>query len=165
MTVHHSFKVALVIFASVASSVAWAAPQLELEIKAEKEIEVETDGTTEVQRVVAEKVEPGQVVFYTLTYRNVGDSVANNIKLKDAFPENTTYEAGSAWGDGAVIEFSIDQAESFKKPSMLKYQVESVDGEKEEKEASVENYTHIRWVVDSVPAGSEGQVGYSVTVN
>lgn len=149
----------------VATFAAVAAPKLSLDIQAEKEVSVDRNGETVTERVPANEVEPGQTIYYTLSYRNDGDEAARNVQLKDKLPENTTYVPDSAWGDGATIEFSIDGAESFKKPSRLTYEVENAEGETEMVEANVENYTHIRWVVDEVPVGADGQVGYSVRVD
>lgn len=143
---------------------AMAAPQLSLEIRAEKDATVERNGETTTERVPADEVEPGKVIYYTLEYRNDGDEAARNVQLKDKLPDNTLYIPDSAWGEGARIEFSIDDASTFKQPSRLTYEVVKADGKAEMVEATVESYTHIRWTVDQVPVGAEGQVGYSVRV-
>ena len=80
-------------------------------------------------------------------------------------PANTTYKPGSAWGDNSEIQFSIDEGNSFKQPSLLVYEVSDDKGGKEERKASPDKYTHIRWIVKEIPGNSKGEVGFRITVN
>lgn len=141
-----------------------AEPKLTLELSAELEVQVEEDGKTVTKRIKAEQAEPGQEIIYTLKFRNDGSSKAANVRLKDKIPDNTTYVADSAWGEGAEILFSIDDAQSFKQPALLQYEVSS-NGKTEKRKATPEKYTHIRWVVKEVAAGAQGEVGYRARVD
>ncbi len=143
---------------------AMAAPDVKVEITAEKVIYVEK-GDKQVEKLVAaEDVLPGDVLVYSLHYENKGDQSATGVALKDPVPANTVYVAGSAFGPGADIEFSIDGGKTYKKPSLLSYEV-NVAGKQIKRAASPEEYTHIRWTVSKVDAGKSGVAGFRVRVN
>ena len=127
-------------------------------IKAEKELTV----NKVTKRVAADKVNPGDVIFYTINYVNSGDEEATNAFLDDPIPKGAVYIPGSAFGKDADVTFSIDGGKTFKKPSLLTYEVKATNGKMEKKTASPEQYTHIRWTVNVVPAHGKGQVGFQV---
>lgn len=155
----------LLVAALLFSASAFAAPEISLTILAEKEItETTASGETVTRRVPATETVPGDVLMYTITYRNGGDEAARNVQLDNPIPDNTRYLDNSAWGDGSDILFSITGDSSFKKPGSLTYQVKTADGNTVEQRASPEQYDAIRWIVTEVPAGSEGRAGFSVTV-
>jgi uncharacterized repeat protein (TIGR01451 family) len=144
---------------------AFAAPEISLSIMAEKDV-VETDanGQQITRRVAASDTVPGDILFYTIRYRNSGDESARNIQLDNPVPEGTAFQENSAWGDGSDILFSIDGGKTFKKASSLTYQVTGRDGRTEERRAAPEQYNAIRWTVTEVPSGAEGSAGFSVIV-
>lgn len=144
---------------------ALAAPKVVLDLKAEKEITVEENGKQVVKKVIADKVESGKEVFYTLVYKNEGDVAATNVEIRNKIPKNSVYLLDSAWGEGADIRFSIDSGKTFKKPSLLVYEVKGQDGKVTQKKATPEIYTDVMWVVKEIPAGKAGQVGFNVKVN
>ena len=144
---------------------AFAAPKVVLDLKAEKEVKVVEDGKEVIKRVPADTVEPGQQVFYTLAYKNEGDTAAVNVEIKNKIPESTVYLLDSAWGEGAEIQFSIDKGKTYKQPSLLIYEVKGADGKVMQKKASPETYTDVMWVVKEVQAGKSGTVGFIVQVN
>lgn len=148
------------LFLTLASVAAMAAPQISIETRVEKEVRVtDANGETRVERVTADTVSPGETLFFTLSFSNSGDEAATNVKLDNPIPEGTRYVGNSAWGQDADILFSIDQGQTFKQPAMLTY---SVDGA--ESQASPEQYTNVRWLIGSIPAGSSGEAGFSATV-
>ena len=59
---------------------------------------------------------------------------------------------------------SIDGGKTYKKPSLLTYQVDRGDGTLENRVASPEQYTNIQWVLEIVPAGSSRSVGFRALV-
>lgn len=139
---------------------AFAQPVVSISITAEKEVTVE-----KVKKMVpAKDITPGDVIFYTISYINSGDSAATNAVLDDPIPQGTVYMPGTAYGSGTDITFSIDGGKTFKKPSVLTYEVKQSGGKVEKKVASPEQYTHIRWVINTIPAGGKGQVGFQVKV-
>lgn len=144
---------------------AFAAPKVVLDIKAEIEVTVEENGKMITKRMPATEVEPGKEIFYTLNYKNEGDATAANVEVKNKIPDSSVYVLDSAWGQGADITFSIDSGKSFKSPSMLVYEVKDVDGKTMKKKVTPEKYTDILWVVKEIPAGKSGMVGFRVRVN
>lgn len=142
-------------------AVSLAAPNVTLEVKAEREVMI-TDANGQSSTVIQPVAEaaPGDTLMYTLTYRNDGDEAATNIKLDNPVPEGTRYVADSAWGDGATIQFSIDAGQTFKAPASLTYQ--GSDGQR--RAASAEQYTTIRWLISEIQPGAAGKAGFSVVV-
>lgn len=150
---------------SMSSMLALAAPQISLLITAEKDIvELDESGQQVTRRVAATDTVPGDVLFYTIRYSNIGDEAARNVLLDNPVPEATAYKANSAWGENSEILFSIDGGKTFKKASNLTYQVTGSNGESENRQASPEQYNAIRWVIEEVAAGAEGSSGFSVVV-
>lgn len=144
------------------ASSAWAKPNVTISITAEKEVTTVTKGEKVTKRVAATTVDPGNVIFYTLRYVNSGNEVASNAVIDDPIPKGTVYLPGSAFGKDAEISFSIDGGRTFKKPSLLTYEIKLPNGTAEKRSASPEEYTHIRWTVSTIPVRSNGQVGFQV---
>ena len=142
---------------------AMAAPDVKIHITAEKAVMVEKDGKQIEKLVEAKEVAPGDTLVYTLSYENKGDETATNVVLVDPIPDATTYIVGSAFGPGATVAFSIDGGKTFKEPSLLLYKVK-VGDKMISRKASPEQYTHIRWTVENIPAGKSGIAGFRVRV-
>ncbi len=141
----------------------WAAPEVKVDITAEKIVMVEKDGKKVEQRVVASEVLPGDVLIYTLSFKNVGDESAKDINIDDPIPNDTVYVVDSAYGPGSEIFFSIDDGKTFKQPSLLSYEI-NVSGKKVKRKASPEQYTHVRWSVPEVRVGQSGVASFRVRV-
>jgi len=142
---------------------AMAAPDVKIDITAEKVVLVEKSGKKVEQRIIASEVLPGDVLVYTLTYKNVGDEAAKDIKVNNPIPKDTAYVLDSAYGPGAKITFSVDGGKTFNEPSLLRYEVD-VKGKAEKREASPEQYTDIRWAVEEVGVGKSGVASFRVRV-
>ena len=143
---------------------ALAAPEVALQVQAERDItEVDDAGNSVTRRVSASATAPGDTLYYTIRYNNSGDEAARNVRIDNPIPEGTAFVAGSAWGDNSDILFSIDAGNSFKKASSLTYQIER-DGTTETRQASPEQYNAIRWTVQEIAPGANGEVGFTVTV-
>jgi uncharacterized repeat protein (TIGR01451 family) len=142
---------------------AWAKPQVELAISAEKELTVTEDGQEVLKRVPAGEAAPGETVIYTIHYENVGDEPATNVVVSDPIPEGTAYVPGSATEKGELT-FSIDGGKSYKRPFLLTYEVTHTDGTKEELLATPELYTHIRWTLPNIVPEEKGAVSFKVKV-
>jgi uncharacterized repeat protein (TIGR01451 family) len=154
----------VVLIALLLPMTAHAKPLVSVSITAEKEVTVVKSGLKTTKKVAATRIEPGDVIFYTLNYINSGDEAATSVVLDDPIPLGTVYLPGSAFGDGAEITFSIDSGKSFKKPSLLVYELKGANGQKEKRTASPEEYTHIRWVIGKIEAGAKGTVGFQVRI-
>lgn len=159
-----TFQLTIVALALLALPLAaWAAPQININIKAEKEVVVTEDGKQVKKIVEAKEIFPGETIFYTLNYQNAGTETAANVAITDPIPAGTAYLPGSA-SEAGDLAFSIDQGKSYKKPSLLTYEVNTPEGKKEKRVASPEEYTHIRWTLPSVAAGAQGSVSFQVKV-
>ena len=143
---------------------AFAKPLVSVSITAEKEMTVVKNGQKSTKKVAATRIDPGDIIFYTMNYINSGDEAATGAVLDDPIPQGTVYLPGSAFGAGAEITFSIDGGKSFKKPSLLTYEVKNPNGSIDKRTASPEEYTHIRWVIDKIGAGAKGSVGFQVKI-
>lgn len=140
-------------------------PELVLTLSAQKEVAVkgpDGKGKTEWQEVKTGN--PGDVIRYTIAYRNGGKSEARDAAIVDPVPKGTTYIPGSAAGEGAEITFSLD-GKTFQAPPQLKYRVRQPDGSEAELVASPDMYTHIRWTLRKpVPPQGTGAVSFKVKV-
>ena len=149
----------------VTASLAWAKPLVSVGITAEKEVTVVVKGEKVKKRVPIKTIKPDEVIFYTLSYINSGDEAATNAVLDDPIPQGSVYIPGSATGVGAEILFSIDGGKTFKKPTLLTYEIKNSDGALDKRTASPDEYTHIRRIIDKIPAGAKGKVGFQVRIN
>lgn len=146
-------------------AMAWAGPQVSINIDAAKEIVVYENGSLNTKKVPADTIEPGETLVYTLTYTNQGDESAKNVVLDNPVPEDTTYVAGSAAGNNTDVLFSIDNGKTYSVPSQLNYTVSLPSGKEEKRSVSPDRYTNIRWVMNNpIAPGTEGQVIYKVLV-
>jgi len=141
-----------------------AKPLVSVSITAEKEVTVVKSGQKTIKKIAATRIEPDDVIFYTMNYINSGDEAATGAVLDDPIPQGTVYLPGSAFGAGAEITFSIDGGKSFKKPSLLIYEVKNPNGSIDKRTASPEEYTHIRWIISRIDAGAKGAVGFQVRI-
>lgn len=155
--------VVVLVFFLVAPLTAWAKPSIALEISTSREVVEKVDGK-EVRKIVpADRAEPGQALIYTIKYRNDGDETATNVVIDDPIPEGMSYLPGSATEKGE-LSFSIDDGKTYKKPSLLTYEITNPDGSKEKRTASPELYTNIRWQIPEIAAGAKGEVGFRVKI-
>ena len=69
--------------------------------------------------VPADRVVPGDEVFYTLEIRNTGSQPLPAPTVDFAVPEHMRYVANSAVGAGAEVSFSVDGGRTFDRPENL----------------------------------------------
>ena len=105
-----------------------AKPLVSVSITAEKEVTVVEGGQKKSKKVSATRINPGDVVFYTLNYINSGNETASSVVLDDPILMGTVYLPGSAFGAGTEITFSIDKGKTFNKPSLLSYELKNAKG-------------------------------------
>lgn len=107
----------------------------------------------------ANKMLPGDMAGYKITFTNKGNQPAADIVINNAVPEHTIYKANSAKGDNTKIEFSVD-GKSFASSDKLTV---TRNGKKVNAKAS--DYQHLRWLLTKpLAAGSQGSVQYIVTI-
>jgi uncharacterized repeat protein (TIGR01451 family) len=139
-------------------------PRITLSTIAEKEVNIEKDGKMVVERIPLENASLGDTIIYTITYRNDGEALAQEVIINDPIPEGTVYILNSAEGSDSEISFSIDGGLRYSKPP-IRYLVKRADGTQEETEAPAEVYTHVKWVINkAVLPGQSGQVSFKVSV-
>jgi uncharacterized repeat protein (TIGR01451 family) len=156
--------IALMLLPAVAPAAVPAGGKVTVNITTSKEVVVTKNGKREVKVVPAKKFAPGDIIIYTINYKNTGKEPATDAVIIDPVPEGTSYVTDSATGENADITYSIDGGKSYRKPTVLYYEVEATKGKKEKKVASPEMYTHIRWTVSSIPPGGGGKAGFKVRV-
>lgn len=156
-------RIILAAAALLITAAAWAAPDVEIKVKAEKEKVITKDGQKVKKLVVAKSFSPGEIINYSILYRNKGDEKATGVVLNDPIPKGCVYVPGSATDVGEVT-FSIDGGKSYKKQSLLTYEVKLPNGQVEKRVASPEDYTNIRWTINSIAPGETGKVQFQVRV-
>ena len=122
-----------------------------------KEVFLNDTGEEEKRLVPAEKVLPGETVYYTITFTNTSDEVADNVVVTNPIAEELMYLDGSAFGPGMAIVFSVDGGETFAAADELKV---TEDGETRAAEAK--DFTHVRWVMQNdLAAGAQGTARFA----
>jgi uncharacterized repeat protein (TIGR01451 family) len=127
----------------LSASVAWAAAgQITIGTKAEQLITTTDEyGNKIKKRIPASKVVPGEIVYYTTWFENIGKQAADDINITDPIPKHTVYVPNSARGENTTIRFSVDGGKHWGKEGSLK--VRGADGKM--RPATARDYTHIRW--------------------
>lgn len=98
---------------------------------------------------------PGDVVLFQLTFTNITDGPVRNIEVKDPLPAGLRYVSGSATADRAdvAVAYSIDGGVTYSAQPMIE---QLVDGQRIERPAPPEMFTHVRWIVsDWVQPGAQ----------
>jgi uncharacterized repeat protein (TIGR01451 family) len=153
----------LILMAVLSGGAVFAQEQSTLDVTTtvQKElVETNADGETTTRLVPAETVIPGERVIYTTTFRNVGTDPADNVVITNPLSESLAYVDGSAFGPGMTLEFSVDGGASFGTADALF--VEDADGERP---ARGEDYTHLRWTLNSsLAAGAQGVVRFTAVL-
>lgn len=104
---------------------------------------------------------PGDVMMYTITFENIGDSPAQGIVINNPVPNNSEYRVGSATGRNTEIVFSIDGGKNFGNPEELVVK----DKNGKQWTAKPESYTHIRWIYKQpLAAGEKGEVSFKTKI-
>ena len=120
----------------------------EIQIKAE-------DGTISKKMVPAARVVPGEEVVYELSYRNDGDTAANNVQVNNALAKELEFVSASN-----PPTVSIDGGEHFGDLSELK--VTAADGSV--RPAQPSDITNVRWTVPTLAPGASGKFVYRARV-
>lgn len=111
------------------------------------------DGTERTELVDVTTVVPGDEVVYTITFTNTGDAPAEAVTITDPVPAEMRYIAGSAFGPGTDVRFSVDGGQSWGEPGQLTV----MDENGNERPATAVDYTHIRWQMrHPIAAGKRG---------
>ncbi|MEL7023599.1 MAG: hypothetical protein AAGL69_07600 [Pseudomonadota bacterium] len=138
------------------------AGKIELKTVVEKEAVVLNEAGQEVTQLVpADKVVPGDVVIYTVTYTNVADEAVENVVITNPIADQLQYVTDSAFAPGADIEFSVDGGQQFAALESL-----TVERDGELVPARTDDLTHIRWTLtEQLDPGAQGFARFRARLN
>jgi uncharacterized repeat protein (TIGR01451 family) len=111
-----------------------------------------------------EKVNPGEILDWTITSENGGNAPALSYKTVGQIPKGTTFVAGSATADGSTtVVYSIDNGQTYSVQPMI--DEKQPDGSVKKVAAPVSMYTQVRYEwVDPLAADSKLSAAYKVRV-
>ncbi len=116
--------------------------RIALETLVQKEIRVRKEnGESELKRIPADRLVPGDEVIYTIQATNISDGPVGDVIVIDPVVAHARYREGSATGEGTQITFSVDGGETYELAEDL--EIVEVDGTV--RSARPSDYTHIRW--------------------
>lgn len=98
-----------------------------------------------------DQARPGDVLHYTLTFRNVNDRAVTGVTLANPLPAGVRYVANSAQAtrQDARAEYSADGGKTFSTQPMEEV---VVDGRAVTRPIPAERFTHVRWIVTGTVA-------------
>lgn len=139
------------------------APDLVVEKKVEREVRhVDGDGNVRTVLEAVQRVEPGDVLVYTLSWRNRGGAPALDVRLEDPVPGGTVVVREGFASRAATALVSTDGVTFSDWPRIerrdAKGRIEIVD-------APAEAVRHVRWNLHAgVAPGAGGQTQFKVIV-
>jgi uncharacterized repeat protein (TIGR01451 family) len=162
MKISYLFGLSLLLFFSGANAISQEQGHLNVTTLAQmEEVSVSDDGQRQTRLVPADTVVPGDVVIYTTTVENISDEAADDVVVTNPVPEHLSYVAGSAFGPGMVIEFSVDGGVNYAAADEL-----TVEEDGQARAATAEDFTHIRFVMQSgLAAGAQSIARFKARLN
>lgn len=143
-----------------AAATGWSdtSPQIQLEVTAQVEVVIVDDEGSHLKKLMpTEKVLPGTEIICTVIYHNPTDQTAEHVVITNPIPEQIRYQNQSVFGEKARVTFSVDNGQSFNLPQNLYL----TDATGRPVPAKPDDYTHIRWKLqDPLPPQASGQVGF-----
>ncbi|MBK7300482.1 MAG: DUF11 domain-containing protein [Moraxellaceae bacterium] len=129
------------------SSLTYAA-DVSLTMRAEKEVPVTIQGATVPMLKPVRRINVGDVILLTLTYKNNEAQEAYNVNIDNPIPAGTRFVRGTGQGKGAVFLVSYDEGASY------------------EEDVRIHDtpVTNVRWRFESLPAKATGEVGFQLQV-
>jgi uncharacterized repeat protein (TIGR01451 family) len=111
-----------------------------------------------------EKVNPGEILDWTITSENGGDAPALSYKTVGQIPKGTTFVAGSATAEGSTtVVYSIDNGQTYSVQPMI--DEKQPDGSVKTVAAPVSMYTQVRYEwADPLAADTKLSAAYKVRV-
>jgi uncharacterized repeat protein (TIGR01451 family) len=151
----------LVVFVAAAPAFGQG-PDLTGEMEARK---IVLDENNREIAVPAENVYPHDTVEYILKYRNSGNAAASGVNLVGPVPAGTVYLDRTATEiEGLLPLFSIDGGKTYHR-APVKYVVTDENGVEQEKVATPDMITHVKWVMSGIlDVGRQVTVSYRVQV-
>lgn len=111
-----------------------------------------------------DKVNPGEILDWTITSANDGSAPALEYKTVGQIPKGTTFVAGSATAEGpTTIVYSIDDGQTYSVQPMI--EEKQADGSTRRVPAPVSMYTQVRYEwADPLAANTKLSAAYKVRV-
>ncbi len=123
-------------------------------------VTVNESGETVTRLVTASSFVPGESVIYTITFQNISDEPADNVVITNPISGDLTYVDGSAFGPGTEIQFSTDGGQNFAAADELTVIDDGVS-----RPAGPDDFTHIRWVMQSeLAVGAQGTARFTAVL-
>ena len=150
----HAMRIAAGLLCAVFSTAVFAqeadeAPRrgsLEVQTVVQKlQEQLDENGEPKTDLVAVDTAVPGDEVVYTVTFTNVGREAAENILITNPIPSQMRYVSGTAFGPGTDVEYSADGGTTWGRPAALRVSTDSGA----ERPAEANDYTHIRWALNS----------------
>jgi uncharacterized repeat protein (TIGR01451 family) len=152
--VFHSIFIVLV---SATSAQAEKASGIQLNMTVEKEVKTtDLKGQTIIKRLEPVNIIPGDKVVYTTQYHNTSTQNIHNVLITNPIPKGLFYLKGSAKQPKTTVTYSVDGGKTFNLPPQLKM----TQKEGKQRPALVQDYTHIRWKIQSISANEKGTVHF-----
>ena len=153
MKISYVIGIAFLLFFTSANAISQEQGHLNVTSLVQMEEVSEGDNGERLTHLVpVETVIPGDVVIYTTTIENISDQAADDIVVTSPVPEHLSYVAGSAFGPGMLIEFSVDGGVTYAEAEEL-----TIDEDSQTRAATAEDYTHIRFELqEHLSAGAQG---------
>jgi uncharacterized repeat protein (TIGR01451 family) len=146
------------IMATTALTMALTGESISMKTTAFEEV-VETKAGKEVKVLkVLEKAVPGDVVIYVNTITNPTDNKAEKLSVVNEVPEHTNFIANSVKCADCTILYSID-GEEYKPASELFIKDNGV-----KRLAKAEEYTHLKFTLNALPAKSESKIQFKTKI-
>lgn len=124
-------------------------------------VERSADGVEKTTPVADVTLKPGETVRYTILATNHGTDAALGLKPTGKIPAGTAFDAGSAAGAAARVEYSLDGGKTWSTSPTVK--VQTPNGIVEKK-ADPSTYTAIRWTADK-PLAPRATAAYTYQVH
>jgi uncharacterized repeat protein (TIGR01451 family) len=161
--VPRALRVLTLAVAYVASGAAQQAPSAEarIEVATTAERLIATSDGNGAELVPAPAPTTGDEIIYTVTFTNAGGVTADSVRVTTPIAKETRYVAGTAFGPGCEVLFSVDGGRTFGSPSELK----ALRGDGTRGAADAADYTHIRWILRApLGAGAKGFARFRAVV-
>ncbi len=154
-------KILLGLLLSALAFSAAAQSHLDVQTSVQKEEAYVNDaGEPDTRLVDAKIVVPGETVFYTIRFQNVSAESADNVVITNPIGADLVYVAGSGFGAGSDMQFSVDDGNTFAKETELTVMEDGAT-----RAAEPRDYTHVRWVMKhDIEAGAQGTARFAAVL-
>ena len=155
-----NIKIAILFILATSIMFAQGVPELGLKVIDEKV----NMSQAEKEGRVAIAYKPGDVIRYTIIATNIGNGVLTSPLITDPLPQGVAYLPNSAEGLNSVITYSVNNGQLFQAWPPT-YRVKNENGKYEEKLASPDMVTHVRWeLTKPLEPNQSHQLGFEVIV-